>query len=157
MSTVAASASSASPERDVTTSVANSLAGTSQTAPVFFLNPDNGVSYAVVAQTPEYRVASVSDLANIPVTAPPRALPIRCLAGSAASPAAMPPPWSRTIIYAPVVDIFATPNGRDLGAVAGDINRVLKALEGEAPKGVTVTMRGQYETMNNAFSGLAFG
>ena len=58
---------------------------------------------------------------------------------------------------APVVDIFATPNGRDLGAVAGDIQRVLAALKDQAPKGATVTLRGQYATMNSAFSGLGFG
>ncbi len=58
---------------------------------------------------------------------------------------------------APAIDIFATPSGRDLGAVAGDINRVLKQMKAEAPKGVTVTLRGQYQTMNTAFSGLFFG
>ncbi|MFN3799764.1 MAG: AcrB/AcrD/AcrF family protein, partial [Sphingobium yanoikuyae] len=55
-------------ERDVTTSLASSLAGTSQTAPVFFVNPQNGVQYPVVAQAPEYLVGSMSDLSNVPVS-----------------------------------------------------------------------------------------
>jgi len=58
---------------------------------------------------------------------------------------------------APAIDIYATPNGRDLGAVAGDINHVLQQLKAQAPKGATVTLRGQYATMKSAFSGLAFG
>ena len=56
-----------------------------------------------------------------------------------------------------MTDIYATPAGRDLGAVGGDIKRVLADLKAEAPKGATVTLRGQYETMNGAFSGLGFG
>jgi len=58
---------------------------------------------------------------------------------------------------APAIDIYATPNGRDLGAVAGDINHVLQQMKAQAPKGATVTLRGQYATMKSAFSGLAFG
>ncbi|MET0307619.1 MAG: efflux RND transporter permease subunit [Sphingomonas sp.] len=143
-------------ERDVTTSVASSLAGTSQTAPVFYLNPDNGVSYAVVAQTPEYRVGSISDLSNIPVTGTGKGAD-QVLGGigtiSRSNASAVVSHYN----IAPVIDIFATPNGRDLGAVSADINKVLKQLKGAAPKGVTVTMRGQYATMNSAFSGLAFG
>src|SRR5579875_1624735 len=58
---------------------------------------------------------------------------------------------------APTIDIYATPNGRDLGAVAGDIKQALKSFDRVAPKGVTVTLRGQYATMRTAFSGLTFG
>jgi multidrug efflux pump subunit AcrB len=57
----------------------------------------------------------------------------------------------------PVIDVFAAPAGRDLGAVSADVQRAIDALKNEQPKGVTVTMRGQYQTMNAAFSGLAFG
>jgi CzcA family heavy metal efflux pump len=143
-------------ERDVTTSVASSLAGTSQTAPVFYLNPDNGVSYAVVAQTPEYRVGSISDLSNIPVTGTGNGED-QVLGGIGTITRSNASAVVSHYNIAPVVDIFATPNGRDLGAVSGDINKVLKQLKDQAPKGVTVTMRGQYATMNSAFSGLAFG
>ncbi|MGK6321413.1 efflux RND transporter permease subunit [Sphingomonas sp. DT-204] len=144
-------------ERDVTTSLASSLAGTSQTAPVFFLNPENGVSYAVVAQTPEYRVGSVGDLANIPVTGAAGNAGGQVLGGIGTIQRSNASAVVSHYNIAPVIDIFATPNGRDLGAVAGDINKVLDDLKAETPKGVTVTMRGQYETMNSAFSGLAFG
>jgi CzcA family heavy metal efflux pump len=141
-------------ERDVTTSVATSLAGTSTTAPVFFLNPENGVSYPVVAQTPEYHVGSVDDLANLPVTAAAggRAQVLGGIGSITRSNA------SAVVSHyniAPVIDIYATPNDRDLGAVSADIGRVLKEVK--PPKGVTVTMRGQYQTMNSAFYGLGFG
>jgi CzcA family heavy metal efflux pump len=143
-------------ERDVTTSVASSLAGTSQTAPVFYLNPENGVSYAVVAQTPEYRVGSISDLANLPVTGTSGG-GSQVLGGIGAIERSNAAAVISHYNINPVVDIFATPNGRDLGAVSADIGKVLEELKGEAPKGVTVTMRGQYATMNSAFYGLGFG
>ncbi|MEG3177612.1 efflux RND transporter permease subunit [Sphingomonas sp. RB3P16] len=142
-------------ERDVTNSVGSSLAGTSQTAPVFYLNPENGVSYAVVAQTPEYRVGSIGDLSNLPVTGTGNGSQV--LGGLStvkrSSSAAVVSHYN----IAPVVDIFATPTDRDLGAVSADINAVIKDLKGQTPKGVTVTLRGQYATMNSAFSGLGFG
>ena len=142
-------------ERDVTTSLASSLAGTAQTAPVFFLNPENGVSYPVVAQTPEYRVGSMDDLTSIPVTGTTGGAQVLGGVGTIArsTSAAVVSHYN----IAPVTDIYATPADRDLGAVAGDIKHVLTDMKGSAPKGATVTLRGQYATMNSAFSGLGFG
>ena len=143
-------------ERDVTSSVASSLAGTGQTAPVYYLNPENGVSYSVVAQTPEYREGSISDLSNIPITGtgPGSSQVLGGIGGitRGASDAVV-----SHYNIAPAIDIFATPAGRDLGAVAGDVQRVIDELKADAPKGSTVTLRGQYATMTTAFSGLFFG
>jgi CzcA family heavy metal efflux pump len=145
-------------ERDVTTSLANSLAGTSQTAPVFFLNPENGVSYPVVAQTPEYRVGSLSDLTNIPISASGAAGQApQTLGGLGIVNRTNTAPIVSHYNIMPVLDIFATPQGRDLGAVSADIQRAIDSLAKEMPKGVSVEMRGQYATMNTAFSGLGFG
>ncbi|MET0238820.1 MAG: efflux RND transporter permease subunit [Sphingobium sp.] len=143
-------------ERDVTTSLANSLAGTSQTAPVFFVNPDNGVQYPVVAQAPEYLVKSMSDLGNVPVTGA-AAQGTQPLGGLATIKRSYAAPVVSHYNIAPVLDIYATVEGRDLGAVAGDIETAIAALAKEAPKGATITIRGQYATMNTAFSGLGFG
>ncbi|MBO9378236.1 AcrB/AcrD/AcrF family protein [Sphingomonas histidinilytica] len=143
-------------ERDVTTSLASQLAGTSQTAPVFFVNPENGVQYPVVAQAPEYLVGSMGDLSNLPVSGAAN-VPVQPLGGLAAIERSSTVPLVSHYNIEPVLDIFATTQGRDLGAVAGDVRRAIKALEAEQPKGVTVTIRGQYATMNTAFSGLAFG
>lgn len=144
-------------ERDVTASVGSSLAGTIQTAPVYYLNPENGVSYSVVAQTPEYRVGSMSDLSNIPVTGTTAGGSAQVLGGLSTVVRATSPAVVSHYNIAQAIDIYATPNGRDLGAVAGDIKRVLADAKASAPKGTTVALRGQYATMNSAFSGLFFG
>lgn len=143
-------------ERDVTNGLAGALAGSGQTSPVFYLNPENGVSYSVVAQTPEYQIGSLSDLQNIPITGAGHG-GSQVLGGIATLSRGNAAAVVSHYNIAPSIDIFATPNGRDLGAVAGDINRVLKEMKAQAPKGVTVTLRGQYQTMNTAFSGLFFG
>ncbi|KQX25530.1 MULTISPECIES: efflux RND transporter permease subunit [unclassified Sphingomonas] len=143
-------------ERDVTTSLASQLAGTSQTAPVFFVNPDNGVQYPVVAQAPEYLVGTMGDLSNLPVSGGLNAA-VQPLGGLASIRRANTVPVVSHYNIEPVLDIFATTQGRDLGAVAGDVRSAIKALEKDQPKGVTVTIRGQYATMNTAFSGLGFG
>jgi multidrug efflux pump subunit AcrB len=108
-----------------------------------------------VAQAPEYRVGSMDDLASIPVTGANGSSQVLGGIGTIvrSNGAAVVSHYN----IAPVTDIFATPAGRDLGAVAGDINKVLAELKGQAPKGATVTLRGQYATMNGAFSGLGFG
>lgn len=143
-------------ERDVTNSLGNALAGTSQTAPVFFVNPDNGVQYPVVAQAPEYLVPSINALENVPVSGPGGSAS-QLLGGVATlKRSALPAVVSHYNIQ-PVFDIYASTEGRDLGAVAGDINARLAKLAKDQPKGVTVTMRGQYATMNTAFVGLGFG
>ncbi len=144
-------------ERDVTASVGSSLAGTVQTAPVYYLNPENGVSYSVVAQTPEYRVGSMSDLSNIPVTGTNAGGTSQVLGGLSTVVRGTSPAVVSHYNIAQAIDIYATPNGRDLGAVAGDIKRVLADAKASAPKGTTIALRGQYATMNSAFSGLFFG
>lgn len=144
-------------ERDVTNSLVTSLAGSSQVAPTFWLNPKNGVSYPIVAQVPEYRVNAMSGLEGLPITATGANKGAQILGGlSTISRDSAPAVVSHYDIQ-PVLDIYATPQGRDLGAVTADINKVLKDMAKDRPKGATVTLRGQMVTMNTAFSGLGFG
>ncbi|EGD57492.1 acriflavin resistance protein [Novosphingobium nitrogenifigens DSM 19370] len=143
-------------ERDVTNSLANALAGTSQVAPVYFVNPNNGVQYPVVAQAPEYLVDSVNSLANVPVSGQAGSAS-QLLGGVAQIRRTATPAVISHYNIQPVFDVYATTSGRDLGGVAGDINKVLAKLTKDQPKGVTVTIRGQYETMNTAFIGLGLG
>jgi multidrug efflux pump subunit AcrB len=144
-------------ERDVTTSVGAMLAGTSQSAPTFWLDPKNGASYPIVAQTPQHQMSSLADLANVPVTSASGAVPPQPLGGLGRITRAADNAVVSHYDIQPVIDIYATTQGRDLGGVARDIRKVMKAHAHEAPKGSTVTLRGQVATMNAAFSGLIFG
>ena len=143
-------------ERDVTNSLVVNLAGSAQVAPTYFLNPDNGVSYSIVMQTPQYKMDSLSALETLPLTAVGTATPP--ILGGIAS-------ISRTASSAvvsqydiqPMVQIYATPQGRDLGAVAADVRAAIADTATEVPKGSSVVLLGQVETMNSAFSGLLFG
>jgi len=143
-------------ERDVTNSMVASLAGSLQVAPVFWLNPRNGVSYAVVAQTPQYRIDSLSQLQSLPVTS--SATGAQQILGALATIKRTASPAVVTHYnIAPSFDIYAAVQGRDLGAVSGDIQRVLNAEAQNRPKGSIVQLLGQVTAMNTAFSGLLFG
>src|SRR6202789_2950274 len=110
-------------ERDVTNSVVTSIAGSSQTAPTFWLNPQTGVSYPIVAQTPEYEVDSLSRLENIPVTG--SAPGIQILGGlgriSREQSSAVVTHYNVT----PTIDLYATAQDRDLGGVASDVQALI--------------------------------
>ncbi|HEX4160218.1 MAG TPA: efflux RND transporter permease subunit [Rhizomicrobium sp.] len=143
-------------ERDVTTSLVANLSGTFQVAPVFWLNPRTGVSYPVVAQTPQYHLDSMSRMENIPVTGSnPDNRQVLGGLGTISRDA------TDAIVshYAiePAFDVYATTQGRDLGAVADDIQKVISSVADQRPRGTSVALRGQVETMNTAFSGLFFG
>jgi multidrug efflux pump subunit AcrB len=144
-------------ERDVTNSMVASLAGTSQVAPAFWLNPRNGVSYAIVAATPQYRVSSMADLASVPVTSSSNSA-LQVLGGLATFTREPSAAVVSHYNIMPSFDIYATPQGRDLGAVSSDIQRMLDTEFGKSrPKGSVVTLRGQVGTMKTAFTGLLFG
>jgi multidrug efflux pump subunit AcrB len=142
-------------ENDVTRSMAVNLAGSFQVAPAFWLNPKNGVSYPIVVQTPQYRTDSLSALQNLPITG---AGGTYQLLGALGTLHREPSPAVVThYAVQPSYDVYATTQGRDLGAVATDIQKVLDDAKGTLPKGSSVKLRGQVETMNVAFSGLIFG
>jgi multidrug efflux pump subunit AcrB len=143
-------------ERDVTNSLVVTMAGSGQVAPAFWLNKRNGVSYPIVAQTPEYRTQSLSDLQNIAIAGDGAHSP-QILGGLANITRANTAAVVSHYAVQPVIDIFATPQHRDLGALASDIESILKENAKDRPKGATITLRGQVLTMNTAFSGLLFG
>jgi multidrug efflux pump subunit AcrB len=142
-------------ERDVTNSMVVNLAGSGQVAPTFWLNPENGVSYSIVMQTPQYRIDSLSALKNLPITAP--GAPAQTLGAIADIKRASTPAVVSQYNIQNLVQIYATTQGRDLGAVAADVQKLLDETAGDRPKDVQVVMLGQLTTMNSAFSGLLFG
>jgi CzcA family heavy metal efflux pump len=143
-------------EKDVTNALATSLAGTSQSAPNFWVNPKNGVSYNMTAQTPEYRLDTLAALQNLPVTGANGGTP-QVLGGLSSISRTQGDDVVTHYNILPTIDLFATTQDRDLGAVAADVEKVIKANSKYLPRGATVTLRGQIVTMNTAFSGLFYG
>ena len=142
--------------RDVTNNLVVNLAGSSQVAPTYWLNPANGISYSVVMQAPQYNLDSLSDLANLPVSSGTNNN--QQLLGGIAS-------FNRTTRNAvvsqydiqPMVQINATTQDTDLGTVAKEVRRVIAETETDLPKGTKVVLLGQVKTMEKAFSGLLWG
>jgi multidrug efflux pump subunit AcrB len=143
-------------ERNVTNSMATMLASSIQIAPTFWLNPKNGVSYPIVAQTPQYSLDSLSKLRNIPLSGT-TAGAAQVLGGLASFDRADGDAVVSHYAIQPAFDIFATTQGRDLGAVAAGVQKVLKDTAKDVPPGAVVTVRGQVQTMNAAFTGLVLG
>ncbi len=143
-------------QRDIANSLLVELSGSGQVKPNFWLNTRNGVSYPIVAQMPQYRIDTMSDLMNIPVTVPDTATP-QYLGGIARIIPGPSPGVVSHFNVQPVIDIFGAVQGRDLGAVAGDINGILKDTGKAVPKGSFVTLRGQVLTMTSAYSELYAG
>ena len=141
-------------QRDVATNLLISLSGSSQTTPTWWLNPNTGVSYAVATQTPQYRVASLQDLGNIPMTGAARG---QTLQGLATVTRDVGTQVSSHYNVSPVIDIYGAAQGRDLGSVSRDINPILAAAKKELPRGSQIIVRGQIDTMTTSFVGLLGG
>ena len=143
-------------QRDVAGNMLVALSGSFQTQPTFWLNPKNGVSYNVVAQTPQYSVQSLQDLQNIPITASAGSRPEILSDVSSISRGTGLAVVSHYNIRR-VIDIFGSVDGRDLGGVAGDITRIVDANRKSLPRGSTIAIRGQIETMKTSYTGLLSG
>ncbi len=143
-------------QRDTANSLLVTLSGSGQIQPNFWLNTRNGVSYPIVAQMPQYRIDTISDLVNLPVTSVKTKIP-QYLGGLARiTPGPSPGVVSHYNVQ-PVIDIFGAVQDRDLGAVSGDLERILEATRKDVPKGSYVAVRGQVRTMNDAYGQLYFG
>jgi len=120
------------------------------------LNTGNGVSYPIVAQMPQYRIDTMSDLANVPITSP-GTKEAQYLGGLAQI---TPGPSAGVVSHynvQPVIDIYGAVQGRDLGAVASDINRILGETHKDVPRGSFVSLSGQVHTMTSAYTDLYIG
>src|SRR6266446_417593 len=170
-------------ERDLANSLLVSLSGSFQTTPTFFLNWQNGVNYNLATQTPQYRIQSLSDIENIPITAagagtvsaPASGIattgtavanagtrpggPVRpgILADVASIKRAAEPESVSHYNIRRVVDIYGAVQDRDLGAVARDVDRIVADSQKLLPRGSFLTVRGQVDTMRNAYVGLLAG
>ncbi len=140
--------------RDVAQSVLVSLSGSFQTSPNFWLNPRNEVTYQVAVQSPQYRMTSMQDLMTIPVTSPQGTQLLSNLVQL--YPVARPATVNHYNVQ-PVIDVYASTQDRDLGAVAAETDKVLKTFDGQLPRGTHIVVRGQVVTMRSSFFGLGLG
>jgi len=143
-------------ERDIANSVLISLSGSFQVTPMFYLNPKNGVSYNLVTQTPQYDIQSGQDLQNIPISGPSQKRPA-ILTDIASIQRTGELASINHYNIRRVVDIYASVQGRDLGAVGRDVNRIVEANGKLLPRGSFVNLRGQYGTMRTSYIGLIGG
>jgi multidrug efflux pump subunit AcrB len=142
-------------EKDVATSMQTTLSGSSQSAPTYWLDPANGVSYAVSVQTPQRDINTMTGLKNIPVTS--NANNPQLLGGLANVQRTNSNAVVSHYNVQPVIDIYATPQGRDLGALAADIQKTIHDTAKDLPSGASVTLRGQVSTMTSAYQQLYVG
>ena len=140
---------------DVTDSLVVNLASSSQVAPTYWLNEKNGVTYPIALQTPQYQIDTLPALQNLPINA--TGAPTTVLGGIADIHRTHSNAVVSQYDIAPMVEIYATTQGRDLGAVSADIQRIVAQNDKDKPKGSIVALVGQTATMNSAYSGLLFG
>jgi multidrug efflux pump subunit AcrB len=143
-------------QRDVANSLLNSLSGSFQITPMFFLNWKNGVSYNLVTQTPQYSIQSLEDLQNTPLNAASAARP-EILADVASIKRANEMEVINHYNIRRVVDIYAAVRGRDLGAVGREVTRIVDANRKSLPRGSFIIIRGQLQTMRTSYLGLLGG
>jgi multidrug efflux pump subunit AcrB len=145
-------------ERDIAGSVLLNLSGSTQVQPTFWLDSYVGVQYLLNIRVPEYRMTSLSDLNSMPVTAGMPGTGNEQLLANLVS-------YSRTNsqpIYShynlvPVIDVFGGVGGRDLGGVLKDIKPIVSQAQKSLPRGSSIILRGQAETMRSSFIGLSVG
>jgi CzcA family heavy metal efflux pump len=144
-------------ERDVASNLLVSLSGSFQTAPTFWLNPKTGVSYNVSTMTPEYRLESLQDLQTIPVAGSGAGQRSQMLESVASVQRKAGPAVVSHYNAQPVIDIFGSVQGRDLGGVASEITPIVNAARKDLPRGSELVVRGTMETMRTSFLGLLAG
>lgn len=143
-------------ERDVTNSMVINLAGSIQVSPTYWLNPQNGISYPIVMQTPQYQMDELNSLETLPISGA-NSTSSHLLGGIADIRRSTSSGVISQYNIQPMVQIYATTQDRDLGAVTSQIRNIVEAHAKDLPKGSSVELLGQVRTMNSAFSGLIFG
>ena len=141
-------------ESDAAASLQATLSGSTQTAPTYWLDPKSGVSYPVSVQTPQYAIDTMGDLKTMPMTAARSTQLLGALASF--SPESLPALVSHYDVKN-TINIYATTQGRDLGGVSDDIEKLIAAAKPHLPRGSTVVVRGQAITMGSAYTQLLFG
>lgn len=144
----------------IATNVNISLSSSEQVSPNFWTDPASGIPYYIAVQTPEPKVSSLKELANTPVsgTVTPNGAVIPGLLSNVATlkRTTVPTNSNQTNIQ-PVYDVYASVQGRDLGGVAAEINKIVADMQKQLAPGNTIVVAGQIESMNSAFLNLGIG
>ncbi|HEY4210938.1 MAG TPA: efflux RND transporter permease subunit [Steroidobacteraceae bacterium] len=141
-------------QHDIAQNLLLTLSGSGTIAPTFWLNPETGLQYPLVTQAPQYRMTSLQDLQNLPITT---AKQTQLLGGLATISRGFTPAIVTHYDSQPVIDIYGAVQDRDLGAVAKEINTAIDRIQDKLPKGTHIVMRGQVQTMTSSYTGLAIG
>jgi multidrug efflux pump subunit AcrB len=144
-------------QRDVANNLLISLSGSFQTTPNFWLDPKTGVTYNIAAQMPQYRIDTLQDLENIPVTGTNPNAPPTIFASLASMTRGAEMGVVSHYNVQPVIDIYGAVQGRDLGGVAREIAPIIERSKKNLPRGSQLIVRGQIATMKSSFSGLLWG
>ncbi len=142
--------------RDVGQSMLNSLSGSFQITPMFFLNWKNGVNYQMAAQTPQYRMQSIPDLQNIPIDIPGYRNP-EILADVASIHRGDEMAVISEYNMRRIIDVYGAVQDRDLGGVSSDVQRIVNTFKTQLPKGTTIAILGQVDTMRSSYISLLGG
>ncbi|MEP6670086.1 MAG: efflux RND transporter permease subunit [Chthoniobacter sp.] len=143
-------------QQNIASVVLNTLSGSMQVTPMFYLNQKNGVNYNLVAQVPQYRMQSLGDLQNIPILSATGHGP-EILGDLASIHRSHEMQVVSQYNIRPVIDVYGTVQDRDLGAVSRDVERIVEQTRKTLPRGAFITMRGQVQTMRDSYFGLLAG
>ena len=143
--------------RDIAQNVLVSLSSSFQTSPAFWLDPKNGVEYSVAVQEPQYRVDTYQALMNTPISGSTAGARPQILGNLVQTHNTSRPAEISHYTTQPMINVYASVDGRDLGGVADEVEKHVHAIEKDLPKGSHIVVRGQVQTMKSSFEGLGFG
>ena len=133
-----------------------SLSSNGSTAPNYWLDPRNGVQYPVRAMTPQYKNATMDQFEATPVSVLGEPQPQLFQNLTSLVRTTIPAVVNHYNIT-PVVDVLLAADQRDLGGVASGADAVIAKAQSSLPRGSTIVMRGQVDSMRTSFTGLELG
>ncbi len=148
-------------QRDISNSVLVNVSSSFQTAPNFWINPENGIQYYLSVMTPQYELTSLNDLQNIALSSPStdkdKQQPTQLLSNVAIPERTFTAAVVNHLNVLPCFDVYGDCQSRDLGGVADDVQKIVNSLQKKLPRGTFTIIGGQVLTMNLAFIGLIAG
>ena len=144
-------------QANVAQNLLTSLSGSFQTAPTFYLNPQNHVSYNIAVQTPQYDIKSLQELDNLPIAINGSTQQPQILGNLASIHRGVEPGLVSHYNAQPIIDVYGSVEGTDLASVARKVEQIIRDNQAKLPRGSQIFLRGQIETMHSSFQGLVFG